>query len=146
MKARNVHTPQNNVCTQKNVILYDGVCNLCNNTVHFIIRNDPEAHFKFASLQGVKGIELLQKYHLVNNTTGTIVYIKDGRAYVKSTAAFLVLKSLGWPWKILYVCIIIPKPIRDFMYDLVAKSRYRIFGKRNTCMIPTKEIQNRFIG
>lgn len=127
------------------ILLFDGICNLCNRSVQFIIRNDPDALFKFATLQSAKGQALLQKYHLVNNSSETVVYLTEEKVYVKSTAALQVLKTLGWPWKILYVCIIIPKPVRDFVYDLVARWRYRFFGKRNTCMVPTMEIQNRFI-
>ncbi|MEE4258914.1 MAG: DCC1-like thiol-disulfide oxidoreductase family protein [Bacteroidales bacterium] len=145
MKARNVHRPQNNVYDQKNIILFDGICNLCNRSVQFIIRNDPDARFKFATLQSARGQTLLQAHPLVNNSSATVVYFKEGKAYVKSTAVLQVFKTLGWPFKILYVCMIIPKPVRDFLYDLVAKWRYQIFGKRIICMVPTKEIQSRFI-
>lgn len=128
-----------------NIILFDGICHLCNGTVAFIIRNDPDARFKFSALQSTHGQALLQSHQLVNNTTKTVVYLKEGKVYMKSTAALEVMKALGWPWKVMYVFIVIPKPIRDFMYDLIARWRYRIFGKRNTCTIPTKKIQNRFI-
>jgi len=127
------------------IILFDGFCNLCSGTVKFIIRNDRKAVFKFAALQSPVIQQLLKKHGLLNNTADTFVYFKEGVVLIKSKAALEVLKTLGWPWKAGYLFIIIPRPVRDFVYDLIAKYRYRIFGKRNTCMIPTAEIRNRFI-
>ena len=130
---------------KQNILLFDGICNLCNRTVQFIIKNDPDNRFKFAALQYVKSHQLLQAYQLVNNQTDTVVYIKDGEVFLKSSAALELMKELGWPWKILYTFMIIPKPIRDFVYDQIAKRRYRFFGKRDTCMIPTIEIKDKFL-
>lgn len=127
------------------IILFDGFCHLCSGAVKFIIKNDRRAVFKFAALQSPVIQQLLKKHGLLNNTADTVVYFKEGKVYTKSTAALEVLKAMGWPWKVMYVFIVIPQPIRDFMYDLVARWRYRMFGKRNTCMTPTTNIRNRFI-
>lgn len=127
------------------IILFDGFCNLCSGTVKFIIRNDRKAVFKFAALQSPVIQQLLKKHGLLNNKADTFVYFKEGVVYIKSKAALEVLKTLEWPWKAGYLFIIVPRSVRDFLYDLIAKHRYRIFGKRSKCMIPTTEIQNRFI-
>jgi predicted DCC family thiol-disulfide oxidoreductase YuxK len=128
-----------------NIILFDGVCNLCNGTVKFILRNDRKAVFKFAPLQSPIIQQLLKKHGLLNNTADTFVYFKEGVACIKSKAVLEVLKTLGWPWKAGYLFIIIPRPVRDFIYDLIARSRYRIFGKMDSCMVPLPEYKSRFI-
>jgi predicted DCC family thiol-disulfide oxidoreductase YuxK len=128
-----------------NIILFDGFCNLCSGTVKFIIRNDRKAVFKFAALQSPVIQQLFKKHGLLNNSADTFVYFKEGVVHIKSKAALEVLKTLGWPWKTAYLLIVIPKPFRDFIYDLIARSRYRIFGKKDVCMVPLPEYKNRFI-
>ena len=127
------------------ILLFDGVCNLCNRFVQFTIRRDPEGKFKFASLQSKSGQALLEKFGLPKDEFRTFVLVKGDRYFLKSTAALHVLQELGGVWKLFYVFIIIPKPLRDFLYGIISKSRYRVFGKRDACMIPTPDISQRFL-
>ncbi len=129
----------------KNILLFDGVCNLCNGLVRFIIKRDRIGKFKFASLQSEIGQQWLTRLGLTKNEFESFVFIQDDRYYLKSSAALKVLKELGGIWKSFYVLILIPRPVRDFIYNLVAKSRYRIFGKRDVCMVPTPELKERFL-
>ena len=128
------------------ILLFDGVCNLCNGVVKFIIPRDPEAIFRFAALQSAAGQALLVQYGLPVEGFESFVYIRDGRAYQRSTAALHVLRDMRGAWKLFYVFIIIPRPVRDWMYDLIARSRYSIFGRTDACMVPTPEVKGRFIG
>lgn len=127
------------------IILFDGVCNFCDNTVQWIIRRDRAQKFYFTSLQSSTGQELLHKYHIDRNQTDSVVYVRQGKAYIKSTAALYILKDLGKLWPLLFTLIVFPVSIRDFFYDQFAKRRYLLFGKKDECMIPTKEQRNRFI-
>ena len=129
----------------KNILLFDGVCNLCNGLVRFIIKRDRAGKFKFASLQSETGQQWLQRFGLVKNEFGSFVLIQGDKYYLKSKAALKMFKELGGIWKALYIFILLPRPVRDFLYDLVARSRYKIFGKRNECMIPTPELKERFL-
>jgi predicted DCC family thiol-disulfide oxidoreductase YuxK len=125
--------------------LFDGVCNLCNGIVQFTIKRDMKAKFKFASLQSASGQLLLKQFNLPTDDFDSFVYINGDNFYLKSTAALHVLKELGGGWKFFYAFIIVPKFIRDFFYDVIAKTRYKLFGKRNTCMLPTPDINQRFL-
>ena len=127
------------------VLLFDGVCNLCNSIVQFTIKQDPKGKFKFASLQSESGQALLKKFDLPTGDFGSFVFIDRDRYFVKSSAGLHVLKELGGLWKLLYVFIIVPAPIRDFLYNIIAKTRYKIFGRRETCMVPTPELRRRFL-
>lgn len=127
------------------IILFDGVCNLCNGFVQFIIKRDPNAKFNFASIQSERGQSLLKKMGLPTNDFDSFVYIKGDNYFLKSSAGLNVLKDLGRLWQLFYVFIVIPKFIRDFFYSIIAKTRYKIFGKRDFCMIPTPEIKQRFL-
>jgi predicted DCC family thiol-disulfide oxidoreductase YuxK len=129
----------------KNIVLFDGVCNLCNGLVRFIIKRDRNGKFKFASLQSEIGQQWLLRFGLAKNEFESFVLIEGDKYYVKSAAALIMLRGLGGIWKVFYVFILVPRPVRDFMYDLIAKSRYKIFGKRNICMIPTPELKERFL-
>jgi predicted DCC family thiol-disulfide oxidoreductase YuxK len=129
----------------KNIVLFDGVCNLCNGLVRFLIKRDREAIFKFTSLQSEVGQQWLIKFGLAKNEFESFVLIRGDKYYVKSDAALKMLVQLGGFWKTFYVFKLIPRPVRDFIYDRIAKSRYRIFGRRDVCMIPTPELQERFL-
>ncbi len=129
----------------KNILLFDGVCNLCNGLVLFIIRRDKKNKFTFASLQSDGGRQQLNRVGLDNFELKSLILIIAGKYYVKSTAVLKLLKELGGIWSIFYLFMIIPRPIRDFVYDLIARSRYKMFGKREVCMIPTPELQSRFL-
>lgn len=127
------------------ILLFDGVCNLCNGLVQFIIKRDPKARFKFAALQSEAGQATLKKYNLPMDDIDSFVYLRGDKIYLRSTAGLNVLKDLGGIWQLCYVLIVFPKSIRDFFYDGIAKSRYNIFGRTDSCMVPTPELQSRFL-
>jgi predicted DCC family thiol-disulfide oxidoreductase YuxK len=125
------------------IILFDGVCNLCNGVVQFVIVRDPQARFKFASQQSEAGIDLMRSHHLPEMTS--VVLIRDGRALLKSDAVLEIARLLPAPWAWAVVFRIVPRVVRDFVYDLVARSRYSLFGKRDACWLPTPELRTRFL-
>jgi predicted DCC family thiol-disulfide oxidoreductase YuxK len=129
----------------KQIILFDGVCNFCNFWVNFIIDRDAADSFRFAALQSDKGQELLKKFKLNTGDFDTFILIDDEKFYKKSTAALRISKKLNGAWKIFYSLIIIPKPIRDFVYSLIANNRYKFFGKREVCRVPTEQEKNKFL-
>ncbi len=127
------------------IILFDGVCNLCDKLVLFIILRDKKSKFKFASIQSHIGQSLLRKHNMPLDDVDSFVLIKDDAVFQKSFAGLHVLKEIDGLWKLLYCFIIIPRPLRDFVYDKIANSRHNIFGKRDSCMVPTDELKNRFL-
>jgi predicted DCC family thiol-disulfide oxidoreductase YuxK len=127
------------------LILFDGVCNLCNASVQFIIAHDPQARFSFTSLQSDGGQHVLNGFKLPNVDFDSFVYIRDGKVFQRSSAALHVLNDLGGLWKIMYVFIIVPRPLRDWVYDLIARNRYKWFGKKESCMMPTPDLKKRFL-
>jgi len=129
----------------ENIMLFDGVCNLCNGLVRFIIKRDKKGKFRFASLQSLEGQQRLKRFGLVKSEFESFVLISDNKYYLRSTGALKMLRELGGVWKAFYVFILIPRPVRDFLYDQIAKSRYKIFGKRDSCMLPTPELKERFL-
>jgi predicted DCC family thiol-disulfide oxidoreductase YuxK len=126
------------------IILFDGVCNLCNRTVQFIIRHDRSATFKFASLQSEVGQSLLRQFPQLADENSVILIIND-RAYSKSTAALKIAQELNGGWKFLYTFIVIPRPIRDYIYTHIAKNRYRWFGRQTHCSLESGAGKGRFI-
>lgn len=129
----------------KKLILFDGVCNFCNFWVNFIIDRDDKDLFRFASLQSDFGQSILKNLNLSTNDFDTFILIEGKKYFIKSTAALKVIKDiLGW-LKILYPFIILPEFIRDSVYNLIAKNRYKIFGKSETCRVPTEEEKSKFI-
>lgn len=131
--------------TQHPVVFFDGVCNLCNSSVQFIIKRDKKKQFYFASLQGEAGQALLKKFNLSTSHFNSFILVQDEQVYTKSTAVLKLLKLLGGWWKLLYAFIIIPPFIRDGVYSFIAVNRYRWFGKRESCMLPTTELKSRFL-
>jgi predicted DCC family thiol-disulfide oxidoreductase YuxK len=130
---------------QHAIILFDGVCNFCNASVQFILKRDPKGYFQFASQQSEAGQKLMKRYGLDREKNDSIFLIEGGEAYSHSTAAIRIAKHLKGSWKLLYNLIYIPRFLRDFGYDLIAKYRYRIFGKRESCMVPKPEWKERFL-
>lgn len=130
---------------QKQVLLYDGVCNLCNGMVRFVIRWDRKNKIQFASLQSETGKSYLEELGLPTDDLDTLVYVKAGRHFTRSSAVLEIVKDMGGFWRLLYVLIIIPRCLRDPVYRLVARMRYRVFGKRDNCRLPSPEIQERFL-
>src|SRR5690606_13064426 len=131
--------------TGNKIILFDGVCNLCNGLVQFVIKRDKDAIFTFGSLQSVEGQTLLKENDLPTDDFDSFVYLRDQKIQRKSTGALYVRKDLGGVWSLLFAFIIIPAPIRDFLYGLIAKNRYSVFGRREACMLPTPDLQKRFL-
>lgn len=127
-----------------NIILFDGDCNFCDHSVQFIIKRDKNAVYKFTSLQSEIGQEIKRKYQVPEHID-SIILVKDDKCYFKSAAALRISKHLSGGWKLLYVLSIIPKPIRDYFYDILAKNRYKWFGKKDSCMLPSPEIRKRFL-
>ena len=130
---------------QNPVLLFDGVCNLCNSSVQFIINRDDQQIFRFAPLQSDTAKNLLSKYDLEKQDLASIILVENTTYYVKSTAALRIARRLSALWPLLYVFIIIPVSIRDYFYDIVARNRYVWFGKKEECMIPNKENEKRFL-
>ena len=127
------------------IILFDGVCNLCNASVNFVIKRDKKDTFRFATLQSEIGKELASKFNIDSTQTDSIILIDNEKCYVKSTAALYSTKSLSGGYPLLFSFIIIPSFIRNWVYDFVAKNRYRWYGKRDTCMVPTPELKKKFL-
>lgn len=126
-------------------ILFDGVCNLCNGFVQFVIARDPAARFRFASLQSAAAARLLRDAGVTASLPDSIVLVEPGGVYVRSAAALRILRRLRFPWPLAFACIVVPPFIRDRVYDYIAVRRYRWFGRRETCMIPTPDLERRFL-
>lgn len=133
------------IAFKKSIILFDGVCNLCNNTVQFVIKRDNKQQFLFASLQSDAAAKLLLQFSNKKIGLQSIVLIEDNKVYDKSTAALRIARKLNPLWNILYIFIIVPKNLRDLVYDYIAKHRYKWFGKQDSCILFIKEYKNRFI-
>lgn len=131
----------------ENVILFDGVCHLCNGIVRFVIRRDPHARFQFAPLQSEAAARYLRRQggEEAGSRLESFLLIQDGQIYEKSSAALRVCKQLNGLWPLLYAFIIVPLPLRNFVYGIIAKNRYRWFGRREQCMMPTPDIRSRFL-
>lgn len=130
----------------KKIILFDGVCNLCDNTVQFIIKNDKKDEFRFATLQGKIAQNFLSTRNIDIEKTDSIILIEPNVAYyVKSSAALKIGRSFGGIWSLLWVLEQIPTGFRDWIYTIIAKNRYNWFGKKDNCMIPTPELKSKFL-
>ena len=136
---------RNDYLESQPILLFDGVCNLCNGAVQFVIKNDKKHRFRFAALQSEAGAALLKAYGLSQNTLDTFVVITKDKSLTRSSAALEVAKTIGGLWAFAYIFIVIPKFIRDTIYNWVARNRYRWFGRYDTCMVPSPEIRDRFI-
>jgi predicted DCC family thiol-disulfide oxidoreductase YuxK len=128
----------------KSIVLFDGVCNFCNDTVNFIIRRDAGRQFMFAPLQSEPG-ERLRKQFEIAEEVDSVVLIEGEKAYVYSSAGLRIARRLGGIYAVAYALILIPAPIRDFFYKAFASNRYRLFGKKEVCMMPTPDVRERFL-
>ncbi len=126
------------------IVLFDGDCNFCDASVQFILNRDTTGNFHFASLQGDAG-KTLRERHRISDSVDSIVLIRDGVPYIKSDAAIRIAEGLDGMWRWLRFVKIVPKPIRDFGYDVIAKHRYEWFGQKQTCKLPTPEERSRFL-
>jgi predicted DCC family thiol-disulfide oxidoreductase YuxK len=129
----------------RSVVLFDGVCNLCNQSILFVIDRDPRARFAFAPLQSTYAREALERQACGAGDLSTIVLLEDGKCYLRSTAALRIARRLSGAWPLLYGLIVVPRPLRDAVYGWVARNRYRWFGRTDACRIPTPELQSRFL-
>ena len=130
---------------QDQVILFDGVCKLCNAWAKFIIKYDKKNVFKLASVQSPQGQAILKYFGRSTETFDTMILVSDCQSYQKSTAFFKVIKYLPYPFKLIYVFIIIPRPIRDWLYDCIALNRYALFGQFQQCLLPDIQHENRYL-
>jgi predicted DCC family thiol-disulfide oxidoreductase YuxK len=135
----------NRIQDQFDIVLFDGVCNLCNIAVDLIIRNDKKGQIKVAALQDQKTKELLKDYKINSDYLDSIILIRGDKVFYKSRAALEISRSLKGLWPLLYVFIIVPAFIRDPIYDFIARNRYRWYGKKETCRLPTAEERARFL-
>lgn len=130
----------------KQLILFDGICNLCNSSVNYIIKHDKKDVFRFAPLQSDLGQQIINEHKIETSKTDSILlYSKVHGLRYKSTAALIIAKHLGFPRNMFVLFFIVPSFIRNWVYDYIAKNRYKWYGKRETCMIPTPELQNKFL-
>ena len=127
------------------VILFDGVCNFCNGAVNFTIKRDKNKIIKFAPLQSQVGEALIKQYGLPENDMRSFLLVENGKLYSKSTAALKVCRYLKGLWPLCYGFIIVPAFIRNAVYDLIAKNRYKWFGQKKECMVPTPDVKARFL-
>jgi len=127
------------------IILFDGICNLCNRSVQFIIKHDKEKVYRFAAFQSKAGQKLLQQYNLPLKQYSSFLLIENNKAYSQSTAALKVAKNLSGPVKLAVVFNIVPAGIRNIVYNFVARNRYQWFGKKRSCMVPTQDLKARFL-
>ena len=127
------------------IILFDGICNLCNRSVQFIIKHDKEKVYRFAAFQSKAGQKLLQQYNLPLKQYSSFLLIENNKAYSQTTAALKVTKNLSGPVKLAVVFNIVPAGIRNIVYNFVARNRYQWFGKKESCMVPTQDLKARFL-
>jgi predicted DCC family thiol-disulfide oxidoreductase YuxK len=126
-------------------VIFDGVCNLCARSVQFILKHETEPRFRFAPVQSPAGARLLNEHGFDCADVTTFVLVSGGKVYTRSSAALRITRHLKGPWKLVRALWLIPRPLRDWMYDVVARNRYRWFGKTDACMVPTPGLQARFL-
>jgi predicted DCC family thiol-disulfide oxidoreductase YuxK len=127
------------------IVLFDGVCNLCNGAVQFLLTRDPRGELRFAALQSDAGRAILAWAGLTRADCDTMVFLERGKIYTRSTAVLRIARHLRRPWCWLAAALIVPAPLRDWLYDRLARNRYRLFGRREECMLPRPELLRRFL-
>lgn len=130
---------------QKEIIIFDGVCNLCHGAVNFIINRDPKCRFVFTPIQSDTAKELIASYNVDGEMGETFLLIKDNRCYMRTDAALEIAQSLSGLWPVFTIAKFLPRGIRDYFYRLLARNRYTLFGRRDTCILPTDAVLSRFI-
>jgi len=128
------------------IVIFDGVCNFCNGAVNFIIKRDPNGVFAFAPMQSALAQEIMNKYEIHNVGIDTFLLIKNEQCFVFSSAALEITKDLSGFWYIFNVLKLVPRRIRDYFYKVFARNRYTLFGRQETCIMPTEEVRSRFVG
>jgi predicted DCC family thiol-disulfide oxidoreductase YuxK len=143
--ARHAGVWPHNVNRQDAIVLFDGVCHLCNGLVQFVIRRDKSVRLRLAALQSPAGQALLQWCGMPLDDFDTMVFVDGGHTYFKSSAILRLARYLPWPWPCLSLALVVPPFLRDWFYDRVAQNRYRLFGREETCMMPAPDLQKRFL-
>ncbi|MED5463931.1 MAG: DCC1-like thiol-disulfide oxidoreductase family protein [Myxococcota bacterium] len=138
------HNAPGPASAHSHVVLFDGVCNLCNGTVNFLIDRDPKQNLKFAPLQSTRGAALL-RHHQLDDTLSTIILVEEGVVYQRSTAVLRITRLLSGGWPLLSVLLLVPAVLRDGIYTLIAQRRYRWFGQSERCRVPTPDLRERFL-
>ena len=133
------------VDNEQKIVLFDGVCHLCDGAVRFILKKERNAELKFAPLQSDTGSSLLEQYGYPSDYLDGLILIEKNRAHDRSCACLRIARKLNFPWNLLFPLLIIPKALRDFIYGMIASARYRWFGKKESCSLPTGEDQSRFL-
>jgi len=127
------------------IVIFDGECNLCARSVQFILRHEARPHFRFSPLQSAAGARMLAAHGFPSTEVSSFVLVSDGQVFTRSTAAIRIAREFKLPWRFLRVLWLVPRPLRDLLYDWVARNRYAWFGKAESCMVPTPELGSRFI-
>ena len=134
------------------IVLFDGVCNFCDSSVNFVIRHDRAGYFKFAPLQSDEGIKLANEFGIGRNEAvgegvpiDSVILLENGKVFTHSRATLEIARKLGLPWSLVYAFIVVPPGIRDYFYKLFARYRYRLFGRKDLCMLPTPDVRARFL-
>ena len=127
------------------IILFDGVCNFCNSRINFIIRHDKNDYFRFAPLQSDMAKKILSENRIDSFSTDSFFLVQDGKVYDRTSAALRIAKKLNGAWPIFYSFIIVPPFLRDIVYRVIAKNRYKWWGKKDSCMVPTKEVRDKIL-
>ncbi|NTV09061.1 MAG: thiol-disulfide oxidoreductase DCC family protein [Chlorobium limicola] len=129
----------------ENIVIFDGVCNLCEFSVNFIFEHDTAGQFSFTPAQSPLGSSLLSHFGINTSRLDTVVLVRGERAFIRSAAAIEIASGLDMPWNLLAVFKAVPEPLRDMLYDLIAQIRYQLFGKKEECMFPSEELRRRFL-
>jgi predicted DCC family thiol-disulfide oxidoreductase YuxK len=127
------------------IILFDGVCNFCNSSINRVLNNDPRGYFHFATLQSQAGQTILEHFHLPTADFDSFILVENCNVYEKSSAALRVVRKMRWPWKFILATMIFPRPLRDFVYSVIARNRYKWFGQRDACILPSQAQRQRFL-
>jgi predicted DCC family thiol-disulfide oxidoreductase YuxK len=135
----------NDILKNKTILLFDGYCNLCHSSVQFVLKHEKKQELYFTSLQSKIGLEILKYYNIDTNSIDSLVLIEKNKAYIKSTAALTLAKHLKGLYKFGYIFIIVPAFIRNWVYDYIAKNRYKWFGKKDSCIVPDENLAKRFL-
>jgi predicted DCC family thiol-disulfide oxidoreductase YuxK len=143
-EEKNLSASQN-IPADKFLVVFDGMCNLCNRFVNFLIHHDKHNRFVFAALQTMEKLPLDSEIRKNILSADSVTVIADGKIYFRSDGILKVINKIGGGWKLFYLFIIIPKPIRDWVYDVIAKNRYRWFGRTDSCMVPDEKTKRKFI-
>jgi predicted DCC family thiol-disulfide oxidoreductase YuxK len=127
------------------IVIFDGECNLCARSVQFILRHEARPRFKFSPLQSAAGARILAAHGFLTTDVNSFVLVSDGKVYTRSAAALRIAREFKGPWQLLRILWLVPRPLRDLLYDFVARNRYSWFGRSESCLVPTPELSARFI-